>query len=138
MPLTLTYTAGALPDAALPALARAVTGAFLGRHGLSENSVMTPNVTMQLQALPASAAYAGGAPVIGAWLECRVPSFALADRAAQEGFFAEATALIMEAAGGALAPERIWTNAVHTVDGTWSLDGRALTDAALGAAIAAG
>lgn len=138
MPLALNYTAGALPDAALPGLARAITAAFLERHGLGGNAVMTPNVTMQVQALPKAATYSGGAPVSGAWLECKVPSFALADRGVQEGFFADATALIAEAAGGALPRERIWTNAVHTVDGTWNLDGKAMTDAGLGAAIAKG
>ncbi len=138
MPLSLNYTAGSLPDAALPGLTQAITAAFLKRHGLEANAVMTPNVTMQVQALPHAATFSGGAPVVGVWLECKVPSFALADRAVQEGFFADATALIAEAAGAALPRERIWTNAVHTVDGTWNLDGKPMTNAELGAAIAHG
>ena len=138
MPLALNYTAGVLPDGSLPELARAITAAFLKRHGLSGNAVMTPNVTMQVQSLPPGSTFSGGTPVSGAWLECKVPSFALADRAVQEGFLADATALIAEAAGGALPRERIWANAVHTVDGTWNLDGRAMTNAELGAAISEG
>ncbi len=138
MPLALTYTEGALTgDAGLRA-GKKITEAFLKWHGLAGNRVMTPNVTMQIQALSKSGALSGGEPVDGAWLECKTPSFALADRDVQIGFFKEATDIIFSAAEGRLPRERIYSNVVHTVDGTWNLDGEAMSNEQLGERIAQG
>lgn len=128
MPLALNFTEGVLTAEAGLQAGRKITEAFLKWHGLAGNAVMTPNVTMQIQALPADGALSGGEPVEGAWLECKTPSFALADRDIQIGFFREATGIIAEAAEGRLPRERIYTNLVHTVDGTWNLDGEAMTN----------
>lgn len=138
MPLALNYTVGVMDADAGATAGRKITEAFLKWHGLTGNSVMTPNVTMQIQALPKSGALSGGEPVEGAWLECKTPSFALADRDIQIGFFKEATEIIEEAAGGRLPRNRIFTNLVHTVDGSWNLDGEALTNSQLGERIAQG
>lgn len=138
MPLTLTYTEHKIPENDVPKLGKHITDAFLKWHGLSGNKVMTPNVTMQLLPLPKSATLSGGELVEGVWLECKTPSFALAERDVQVGFFQEVTDLIFEAAQGSIPRNRIFTNLVHTVDGTWNLDGAALTNEQLGAAIAKG
>lgn len=138
MPLTLTLTNGALPDGAeLQAIDR-ITQAFLAAHNLAGNSVMTPNVTALVNILPQGATFAGGKPVEGAWLETKTPSFALADRAVQAKFFGEATEILHELSGGRLPKDHIWSNGVHTIDGTWNLDGVPQTNAELGAAIARG
>jgi hypothetical protein len=138
MPLALTYTRGVLPEGSEAAAGKRITRAFLKWHGLTGNAVMTPNVTMHINALAPGSTLSGGEPVEGAWLECKTPSFALADRRVQEGFFREATDIIEECAGGRLPRDRIFSNVVHTVDGTWNLDGRAMTNEELGAAIARG
>ena len=138
MPLTLTFTDGVLPDGVMSEAGERITGAFLKWHGLAGNKVMTPNVTMHIQALPKGTTLAGGAATEGIWLECKTPSFALAERDIQEGFFKEATDILEEAAGGRIPRDRIYSNVVHTVDGTWNLDGRAMTNQELGAAIARG
>ncbi|WP_297587659.1 4-oxalocrotonate tautomerase [Roseibium sp.] len=128
MPLTLNYTEGLLtPEAGLRA-GRMITDAFLKWHGLAGNAVMTPNVTMQIQPLPKNGTLVGGDPAEGVWLECKTPSFALVDRDIQVGFFKEATDIIADAAMGKLPRERIYSNVVHTVDGTWNLDGEARTN----------
>ena len=138
MPLALNYTEGVMSPKAGLVAGRKITNAFLKWHGLSGNSVMPSNVTMQIQALPRDGALAGGEPVVGAWLECKTPSFALADRDIQVGFFKEATDIIAAAADGRLPRERIYSNVVHTVDGTWNLDGEACTNQQLADRIALG
>lgn len=138
MPLALTFTDGTLTDRDAAEAGRQITRAFLKWHGLDGNKVMTPNVTMHLHALPQGKTLSGGEAADGAWLECKTPSFAFADRAVQEGFFKEATDIIEHRAGGRLTRDRIFTNVVHTVDGTWNLDGRAMTNQELGNAISQG
>ena len=138
MPIVLTLTEGAIPaDKESDAVER-IVGAFLRHHGLTGNGVMTPNVTSHVNVLPKGKTYAGGKPVEGAWIETKTPAFALADRAIQSAFFGEATDILHELSGGTLSKDRIWSDGVHAVDGTWNLGGKALTNAELGEAISAG
>lgn len=138
MPLTLTLTEGVLPQGAEKTAITQITHAFLKSHGLTGNKVMTPNVTAHVHLVPKGLTFAGGEPVEGAWIEWKVPSFALADREIQKTFFAEATRIIHDLSGGRLPKSRIWSNTVYTADGTWNLNGQALTNAELGEAIADG
>ena len=120
MPLSLTFTEGALPKGSEKEAGKRITEAFLKWHGLSGNKVMTPNVTNHINVLPKDSTLSGGEPFVGAWIETKTPSFALATREIQEGFFKEATDIIEELSGGKLPRENIYANAVHTVDGTWT------------------
>lgn len=138
MPLSLTLTQGALPEGSHATAIAEITEAFLVAHNLNGNTVMTPNVTAHINILEKGKAFSGGKPVDGAWLETKTPSFALADRQIQERFFVDATEILHRLSGGKLSRDRIWTNGVHTVDGTWNLDGRPHMNDALGAAIAKG
>lgn len=138
MPLTLTLTEGVLPAGTEKTAVARITEAFLKHHGLAGNKVMTPNVTATVHVLPKSATFSGGKEFAGAWIEWKVPSFALTDRAVQSGFFADATEIIHELSGRRQPKDNIYTNVVHAVDGTWNLDGRARTNAELGAAISQG
>lgn len=138
MPLTLSYTQGVLPENAIPQAGKRITDAFLKWHGLTGNTVMTPNVSMQILAIPKTGALAGGEPIEGVWLECKTPSFAFADRDIQEGFFKDATDIIEELTEGKVPRNRIFSNVVHTVDGTWNMDGRAMTNEQMSQAIAQG
>lgn len=137
MPITLTLTEGVLPDAAIPQAVEQITNAFLRHHALSGNRVMTPNVTAHVNLLPKGLSFAGGKPVEGAWIETKTPSFALADHDVQSGFFSEATEIVHALSGGTLPRQRIWTNGVHAVDGTWAIDGITMTNAEIGAAVSA-
>ncbi|EGF92395.1 hypothetical protein ABI_08310 [Asticcacaulis biprosthecium C19] len=138
MPLTLTLTDGALSDTAQAEAIAEITEAFLAAHNLTGNRVMTPNVTAHVNILEKGRAYAGGKPVEGAWLETKTPAFALADQQVQEKFFGDVTEILHRISGGTLSRDRIWTNGVHTVDGTWNLNGRPHLNEELGAAIAKG
>jgi len=138
MPITLTLTEDALPKGSEKEAAIRITEAFLKWHGLSGNKVMTPNVINHIHILPKENTLAGGEPVTGAWVETKTPAFALNSREVQEGFFKEATDIIEELSGGKLPRENIYSNAVHTVDGTWNMDGRAMTNEQLGEAISRG
>ena len=137
MPLTITITEGVLPVEKEVEAGQRITEAFLRWHQLEGNPVMTPNVTNHLHVLPKNRTLSGGKPIKGAWIETRTPGFALADRDVQVGFFDEATNIIEELADGAIPRSRIYANAVHTVDGSWNLDGSALTNEQIAAAITA-
>jgi len=135
MPITLTLTEGALPEGQEAVAIARITDSFLKHHGLTGNKVMTPNVTAHVALLPKGHTFAGGKPVEGAWVETKTPSFALADHDVQTAFFGEATQILHDLSGGKLDKDRIWANGVHAVDGTWNLDGKAMTNAEIGAAV---
>lgn len=138
MPIALTFTENALPKGSEKEAGKRITEAFLKWHGLTGNKVMTPNVTNHINVLPRENTLSGGEQFVGAWIETKTPSFALSTRETQEGFFKEATDIIEELSGGKLPRENIYANAVHTVDGTWNMDGRAMTNEQLGEAISKG
>lgn len=137
MPISITLTEGVIPADKVGVAVEMITRSFLEHHGLGGNKVMTPNVTTHLAILPKGHTFAGGKPVDGAWIETKTPSFALADHATQTAFFSEATKILHEMSGGVLAEDRIWSNGVHAVDGTWNIGGKALTNAEIVAAVAA-
>lgn len=136
MPLTLTLTEGVLPTGAEKQAVAQLTDAMLKWHGLTGNKVMTPNITATVHVLPKSATFSGGKEFCGAWVEWKTPSFAFADREIQQGFFTDATHIIHELSGGKQPKDNIYVNVVHTVNGAWNLDGRAMTNAEIGEAIA--
>lgn len=138
MPLTLTLTEGVLPPGTEALAVSRITEALLKWHGLAGNRVMTPNVTASLHVMPRGTTFSGGEPVDGAWVEWKTPAFAFASQEVREGFFQDATAIIQELSGGKQPAANIYINVVHAVDGAWSLDGKAMTNAQLGEAIAAG
>jgi hypothetical protein len=134
-PMPITLTEGVLPQARVKEAVALLTAAFLRHHGLAGNGLMTPNVTAHVNILPRGATFAGGEEVEGAWVETRTPSFALADRAVQAAFFGEATQILHDLSGGRLPKDRVWSNGVHAVDGTWNMGGKAMTNAEIGAAL---
>lgn len=138
MPLTLTLTEGVLPIGAEKQAVAQITEAMLKWHGLADNKVMTSNITATVHILPKSATFSGGKEFSGAWVEWKTPSFAFISREVQQGFFAEATDIIHELSGGKQPKDHIYVNVVHAVDGAWNMNGRAMTNAEIGAAIAQG
>ena len=138
MPLTLTLTEGVLPPGVEKQAVAQITAAMLQRHGLTGNKVMTPNVTATVHVLPEGSTFSGGKEFAGAWVEWKVPSFAFSGREVQQGFFKDATDIIHELSGGKQPRDNIYVNVVHTVDGAWNLDGKAMTNEELGQAISQG
>ncbi|MDB6062039.1 MAG: hypothetical protein JWM78_2142 [Verrucomicrobiaceae bacterium] len=86
MPFTLTITEGVLPRENLAPAVAQITAAFLQHHGLGANPLMAANVTAHVNVMAEGTTFAGGEPVSGAWIEWKVPSFALADREIQKTF----------------------------------------------------
>lgn len=138
MPLTLTLTENVLPKGTEKHAVEQITAAFLKHHGLAGNKTMASNVTATVHILPREATFAGGHPVAGAWVEWKVPAFALAERDVQQGFFAEATGIIHALSGGVQPKERIYVNVLHAVDGGWNFNGQAMTNAEIAAEISKG
>ncbi len=138
MPLTLTITEDAIPSDKVKEVVQRLTASMLSLHQLTGNSVMTPNVTANVSIVPKGHSFSGGEEFSGVWVEWKVPSFAFASREIQKGFGQEATDIIHELSGGKQPKDNIYFNVVHTVDGTWNLDGQAMSNEELGGAIAKG
>ena len=136
MPLTLTLTEGTLPAGQEKVAISRLTDAMLKWHGLSGNQAMKSGITATVHWLPKASTFAAGEEAAGVWVEWRTPSFAFLSEEIQRGFFTDAAAIIHDLSGGRHPKERIYFNVVHAVDGAWSFQGRAMTNAEMGAAIA--
>lgn len=138
MPLTLTLTEDVLPTNSLNTAIERLTDSMLKWHQLTGNTVMTPNVTANIHIVQKGHSYSGGVPFQGAWVEWKVPSFAFASSEIQKAFGQDAVDIISELSGGKQPKHNIYFNVVHTVDGTWNLNGQAMSNEELGAVIATG
>lgn len=138
MPLTLHITEGVIPAGTEKQAVKEITDIFLKWHGLTGNSVMTPNVTAMVSIVPKGATFSGGEEVSGAWIEWKTPGFAFPERNIQIGCAKECTDVIYELSEGKQPRKNIYFNVVHTVDGTWNIDGQAMTNEQLGEAISKG
>lgn len=128
MPLTLTLTEGVLPKASEKIAVARLTESFLKWHGLTGNKVMTANVVAHVNVLPKDSTFTGAQETPVALVEWRVPSFAFTQREVQVGHFADATNIIHELSGGKQRKDHIFGSVIHTVDGTWNLNGQAMTN----------
>lgn len=138
MPLTLTFTEGVIPVGSEKEAVSKITNSMLKHHGLLGNSVMTPNITAHVSVLPKNMTFSGGEEFSGVWMEWKVPSFAFASREILLAHFAEATAIIKELSGGKQPVEHIYSNVIHTVDGSWNFNGIAMTNEEIGEEISKG
>ena len=138
MPLSIHLTEGVIPAGSERQAVKKITDIMLKWHGLSGNKVMTPNITAMVQVLAKGTTFSGGQEVSGAWIEFKTPSFAFTDREVQVGVAKEATDVIYELSGGKQPRDNIYFNVTHAVDGSWNLDGIAMTNEELGQAIAKG
>lgn len=135
MPLTLTLTEGVLPKGQEKIAFARLSEAMLKWHGLAGNKTMTANVVGSLHILPKGSTFTGMQETPVAFVEWKVPSFAFASRDVQTGYFSEATDIIHEMSGGTLPKDKIFINVVHAADGAWNFNGRAMSNAEIGAAI---
>jgi hypothetical protein len=138
MPLTLSLTEGAIPTNSIKEAIKKLTNSMLNHHGLLGNKVMTPNITAHVSVLPKSRTFSGGEEFTGVWMEWKVPSFAFATREIQLAHFAEATKIIRDLSGGKQPIDNIYSNVIHTVDGSWNFNGIAMTNEEIGEEISKG
>lgn len=138
MPLTLHVTEGVIPEGSEKQAVKQITDIFLKWHGLTGNRVMTPNVTAMVTVVPKGETFSGGEEVSGAWIEWKAPGFAFTDREVQIGCAKECTEVIYDLSDGKQPRDNIYFNVVHTVDGTWNMDGQAMTNEQLGNRITQG
>ena len=136
MPLTLTLTEGVLPKGEEKVAYRRLAEAMLKWHGLAGSEIMTPNVVGSIHVVDKGQTFTGTDATPVAFIEWKVPSFAFTDRRVQQGYFQEATDIIHEMSGGRQPRDRIFINVVHAVDGAWNCNGRAMTNAEIGAEVA--
>jgi hypothetical protein len=138
MPLTLTLTEGVIPASSLKEAVSKITNSMLKHHGLFGNTVMTPNITAHVSVLPKNATFSGGEEFSGVWMEWKVPSFAFASREIQLAHFAEATEIIRTLSDGKQPAENIYSNVIHTVDGSWNFNGIGMSNEEIGEEISTG
>lgn len=138
MPLTLTISQGVIETSKAKEAIVQLTESMLKWHGLTGNSVMTPNVTANVHIVPEGLSFSGGDEFEAVWVEWKVPSFAFASSEILKGFGQDATDIIFELADGKVSRDNIYFNVVHTVDGSWNLDGIAMSNEELGEAISKG
>jgi hypothetical protein len=138
MPLQLVLTEGILPAGQEKVAFARLSEAMLKWHGLTDNKVMAPNVIGEFKVLPKDETFSGMREAPIAIIEWKVPSFAFANRDVQIGYFEEATNIIHEMSGGKQPKDRIFINVVHTVDGAWNFNGRAMTNNEIGEQVAKG
>lgn len=138
MPLTLTVTEGVLPKGQEKLAFARLSDAMLKWHGLTGNSVMTPNIVGSIHVLSLENTFSGSKALPVVFIEWKVPSFAFASREIQQGYIEEATNIIHELSGGKQPKEHIWINVVHAVDGAWGIGGSAMSNAQLAEVIAQG
>ncbi|MBL4698455.1 MAG: hypothetical protein JKX70_06455 [Phycisphaerales bacterium] len=138
MPLTLTISQGVIETSKAKEAVVQLTDSMLKWHGLTGNSVMTPNVTANVHIVPEGLSFSGGEEFDAVWVEWKVPSFAFASSEVLKGFGQDATDIIFDLAGGKVSRDNIYFNVVHTVDGAWNLDGIAMSNEELGEAISKG
>ncbi len=138
MPLSLTFTEGVIPADSIEEAVSKITHSMLKHHGLSGNAVMKPNITAQVSVLPKNSTFSGGEEFSGVWMEWKVPSFAFSSREILWAHFAEATEIIRELSGGKHPISQIYSNVIHTVDGSWNFNCIAMTNEDIGKEISKG
>jgi hypothetical protein len=138
MPLTLTLSEGVIPAGKEKDAVEQITASLLKTHGLTGNTVMTPNITANVHIVPKGSSFSGGKEFLGAWAEWKVPSFALADKAVIKMHFNEVTEIIHQLSGGKQPKDNIYVNVLHAVDGGWNLNGVAMSNEELGETISKG
>jgi len=136
MPLTLTLTEGVVPKGQEKVAYQRLSAAMLKWHGLAGNKIMTSNVVGSIHVASKEHTFAGMDETPVVFVEWKVPSFAFTDRKIQEGYFEEATNIIHEMSGGRQPRDKIFINVVHAVDGAWNFNGKAMTNAEIGAEVA--
>lgn len=128
MPLSFTVTDGVLEPGSEQETVKRLSEALLRWHGLSGHPVMTPNLVASLHILKASETFAGLEPGPIAVVEWLTPGITFGSPESRAGYIEEATQIVHEASGFRHPKQRIWVAVVHAVDGSWGINGQALSN----------
>jgi phenylpyruvate tautomerase PptA (4-oxalocrotonate tautomerase family) len=123
--IELDLPADAIPAAALPGLADALTASLLRRRGVPDTPASRANVWTFVRTYGAEQLFVGGAgadrPVLCARVSIVEGGMGDADK---EGLVAEFTQQLLGACGERLAePERVWVLVAEVPDGNWGAGG---------------
>ena len=138
MPIAIQVTSGLLTAEGQRTACARIAEVLLDVHGLTGNPFMTRNVIGHITTLPEEAAYVGGKPQSLAVIEVKVPSVTFPTREVQRAFVERVTNIIDELKAGAHPRARTFVSVTYAVDGAWGIEGKAYSNADLGAAIASG
>jgi phenylpyruvate tautomerase PptA (4-oxalocrotonate tautomerase family) len=138
MPITIQVTPGLLTNEGQRTVFSRIADVLLDVHGLKGNKFMTRNVIGHVTTLPEGTAYVDGKPQSLAVVEVKVPSVTFPNREVQQAFVERVTNVIDELKAGPHPRTRTFVNVTYAVDGTWGIEGKAYSNADLGAAISAG
>ena len=137
MPLTVIATEGVFSPANEKKVISQLSALMLKVHGLTGNKFMTPVVIGHLVLVSSEYIFSGGLPVISAFIEWKVPSFGFASQDILNTYVKEATEIVVDLSNGKLSQKNVFVNVVHAIDGSWGVNGKAYTNAELGAAVQA-
>tara|TARA_R110001599_G_scaffold134065_2_gene311711 strand:- start:3884 stop:4300 length:417 start_codon:yes stop_codon:yes gene_type:complete len=138
MPISLSFTEGSVSKEVAQEAASRVTKLFLELHSLYGNAVMGPGVTNQVTFIPKEFSLSNGQPFVGAWVEAKVPRFALSTPELKKDFLSQSVDIIEGLANGSINRSDIHGNAVYAEDGAWILGGEAMTNEEILAAVSKG
>jgi phenylpyruvate tautomerase PptA (4-oxalocrotonate tautomerase family) len=138
MPITIQVTPGLLSNEGQRTVFSRIADVLLDVHGLKGNNFMTRNVIGHVTTFPEGTAYVDGKPQSLAVIEVKVPSVTFPNRDVQQAFVERVTNVIDELKAGPHPRSRTFVNVTYAVDGTWGIEGKAYSNADLGAAIASG
>lgn len=131
MPLTVIATKGIFTPENEKKIVPELSALMLRLHGLAGNKFMTPVVIGHLELVSPDLIFSGGAPVTAVFVEWKVPSFGFSSHQMLKDYVEEATATVVELAGGLLSHKNVFVNVVHAVDGSWGIHGKAYSNAEL-------
>ncbi|WP_126241453.1 Tautomerase enzyme [Burkholderia gladioli] len=137
MPITLTVSEDLLTPNEEMRVLEALADALLETEGLTGNPFMVANVVGRIDVVPHGRFLAGGSVAAAALVELKLPGIALSTSDALQRFIARATEVVIQAAEGRLARDRIWINVVRVADGAWGIAGRGYDNVSLPQAIRA-
>jgi len=137
MPITVTATQNVFTSDAEKNVVPKLSALMLKLHGLSGNELMTPVVIGSLNVVSPQHIFSGGHPVAAVFIEWKVPSFGFASQDILNEYVKEATAIVVELSKGKITKKNVFVNVLHAVDGSWGVNGKAYTNAELGAAVEA-
>jgi hypothetical protein len=137
MPITVTVTQHVFTTENEKKVVPALAAIMMKLHGLTDNKFMTPVVIGSINIVAPEHIFSGGVPVTALFIEWKVPSFAFGTQEIRDGYVKEATDVAVALSNGKLTKKNVFVNVVHALDGIWGVNGKAYTNAELGAAVQA-
>lgn len=125
MPIDIFVPKNALDRAKLTTLATNVTETLLQWTDATQNAFLRSNVSVFVHELPASDVFAGGKSAAVARVDVKVPTVALTTQERRDGFTADVTKSVRDAAVAPL--DHVWVFISNAVEGGWGIDGKAFT-----------